>query len=124
MNRDKTEQVFFEDAIGCTIDQAYQDMVATKKRFHKTDKVQGFHLVQSFAEGEVSPELAHLIGVELAERLLRGQFEVVITTHLNTSHFHNHLVWKRGISIIAMNKVIIWRFERFPMNFAENMGCP
>ena len=63
MNRDKTEQVFFEDAIGCTIDQAYQDMVATKKRFHKTDKVQGFHLVQSFAEGEVSPELAHLIGV-------------------------------------------------------------
>lgn len=68
-------------------------MVATKKRFHKTDKVQGFHLVQSFAEGEVSPELAHLIGVELAERLLRGQFEVVITTHLNTSHFHNHLVW-------------------------------
>lgn len=93
MNRDKTEQVFFEDAIGCTIDQAYQDMVATKKRFHKTDKVQGFHLVQSFAEGEVSPELAHLIGVELVERLLRGQFEVVITTHLNTSHFHNHLVW-------------------------------
>lgn len=85
--------MFFEDAIGCTIDQAYQDMVATKKRFHKTDKVQGFHLVQSFAEGEVSPELAHLIGVELAERLLRGQFEVVITTHLNTSHFHNHLVW-------------------------------
>ena len=50
--------MFFEDAIGCTIDQAYQDMVATKKRFHKTDKVQGFHLVQSFAEGEVSPELA------------------------------------------------------------------
>ena len=68
-------------------------MVATKKRFHKTDKVQGFHLVQSFAEGEVSPELAHLIGVELAERLLKGQFEVLITTHLNTSHFHNHLVW-------------------------------
>ena len=96
MNRDKTEQVFFEDAIGCTIDQAYQDMIATKKRFHKTDKVQGFHLVQSFAEGEVSPELAHLIGVELAERLLRGRFEVVITTHLNTSHFHNHLVWNSG----------------------------
>ena len=55
--------MFFEDAIGCTIDQAYQDMVATKKRFHKTDKVQGFHLVQSFAEGEVSPELAHLIRI-------------------------------------------------------------
>lgn len=92
-NKDKTEQVFFEDAIGCTLENAYEDMVATKKQFHKTDKVQGFHLVQSFAEGEVSPELAHLIGVELAEQLLKGEFEVVITTHLNTDHYHNHLVW-------------------------------
>lgn len=93
LNREKTETVFFEDAIGCTLENAYEDMAATKKQFHKTDKVQGFHLVQSFAEGEVSPELAHLIGVELAERLLKGEFEVVITTHLNTGHYHNHLVW-------------------------------
>lgn len=93
MNREKTEQTYFEDAIGCTLENAYEDMLATKKLFHKTDKVQGYHLVQSFAEGEVSPELAHLIGVELAERLLKGEFEVVITTHLNTSHYHNHLVW-------------------------------
>ena len=93
LNREKTEQAYFEDAIGCTLENAYEDMVATKKQFHKTDKVQGFHLVQSFAEGEVSPELAHLIGVELAEKLLKGEFEVVITTHLNTSHYHNHLVW-------------------------------
>ncbi len=67
LNREKTETVFFEDTIGCTLENAYEDMVATKKQFHKTDKVQGFHLVQSFAGGEVSPELAHLIGVELAE---------------------------------------------------------
>ena len=93
LNREKTETAFFEDAIGCTLENAYEDMVATKKQFHKTDKVQGFHLVQSFAEGEVSPELAHLIGVELAEQLLKGEFEVVITTHLNTGHYHNHLVW-------------------------------
>lgn len=93
LNREKTEQTYFEDAIGCTLESAYEDMLATKKLFHKMDKVQGYHLVQSFAEGEVSPELAHLIGVELAERLLRGEFEVVITTHLNTSHYHNHLVW-------------------------------
>ena len=51
------------------------------------DGVQGYHLVQSFAAGEVSPELAHLIGLELAEQLLKGKYEVVITTHLNTSHY-------------------------------------
>ena len=55
--------------------------------------MQGFHLVQSFAAGEVTPELAHQIGQELADRLLGGKFQVVISTHLNTGHIHNHLVW-------------------------------
>lgn len=93
LNREKTEQMVFEDSIGCTCASAYADMLATKKRFHKTGGVQGYHLIQSFAEGEVTPELAHLIGQELAEELLKGRFEVVITTHLNTSHYHNHLVF-------------------------------
>ena len=76
LNREKTEQTIFEDAIGCTCENAYVDMVKTKERFHKKEGVQGYHLVQSFAEGEVSPELAHLIGQELAEQLLKGQYEV------------------------------------------------
>ena len=93
LNRDKTETMAFEDAIGCTCEDAFADMLATKRRFHKVDGVQGYHLIQSFAAGEVSPELAHLIGLELAEQLLKGKYEVVVTTHLNTSHYHNHLVF-------------------------------
>lgn len=93
MNREKTEHAVYEDSIGCTCDFAFSDMVATKKRFHKLEGVQGYHLIQSFAEGEVTPELAHLIGQELAEELLKGRFEAVITTHLNTSHYHNHIVF-------------------------------
>ena len=65
--------------------------------------VEGYHLVQSFAEGEVTPELAHLIGQELADRLLKGQFEVVITTHLNTRHYHNHIVWN-SVSMVDGRK--------------------
>ena len=93
MNREKTERPAYEDSIGCTCVSAFADMVATKKRFHKLDGVQGYHLIQSFAAGEVTPELAHLIGQELAERLLKGRFEAVITTHLNTDHYHNHIVF-------------------------------
>ena len=93
MNRDKTERSVFEDAIGCVCETAYQDMVATKKRYHKMDGVQGYHLVQSFVKGEVTPELAHQIGMELAERLLQRKYEAVITTHLNTEHYHNHIVF-------------------------------
>lgn len=93
LNREKTERTVFESSVGCTCASAYADMLATKIRFHKTGGVQGYHLIQSFAAGEVTPELAHVIGQELAEGLLKGQFEAVITTHLNTSHCHNHLVF-------------------------------
>ena len=93
MNREKTERSAYEDSIGCTCAFAFADMAATKRRFHKLDGVQGYHLIQSFAQGEVTPELAHLIGQELAEELLKGRFEAVITTHLNTSHCHNHIVF-------------------------------
>ena len=103
MNRTKTEQAVFEDTIGCTNENAYEDMLATKKRFHKMGGVEGYHLVQSFAEGEVTPELAHLIGQGLADRLLKGQFEVVITTHLNTRHYHNHIVWN-SVSMVDGHK--------------------
>lgn len=93
MNREKTERSVYEDSIGCTCDSAFADMAATKKRFHKLGGVQGYHLIQSFAAGEVTPELAHLIGQELAEQLLKGRFEAVVTTHLNTAHYHNHIVF-------------------------------
>ena len=93
MNREKTELAVYEDSIGCTCDSAFADMAATKKRFHKLGGVQGYHLIQSFAPGEVTPELAHRIGQELAEELLKGRFEAVITTHLNTSHYRNHIVF-------------------------------
>ena len=61
--------------------------------WHKEQGVQGFHLVQSFAASEVTPELAHQIGLEFADRLLHGNFQAVISTHLNTKCIHNHIVW-------------------------------
>ena len=50
----------------------------------------GFHAFQSFAEGEVTPEVAHEIGVKLANELWGDRFEVVVSTHINTKHIHNH----------------------------------
>ena len=93
LNRDKTESVCFETGLSCLCETAFCDMRANNLRWHKTGGVQGYHLVQSFAEGEVTPELAHQIGVELADQLLSGQYQAVVTTHLNTSHIHNHIVW-------------------------------
>ena len=93
LNRDKTESVCFETGLSCLCETAFADMKENVQRWHKTGGVQGYHLVQSFAEGEVTPELAHQIGVELADQLLAGRYQAVVTTHLNTGHIHNHIVW-------------------------------
>ena len=93
LNQEKTEQDLFQSALGCTCDTAFEDMCKIKKMWHKEKGVQGFHLVQSFSAGEVSPELAHQIGLEFADRLLGGEFQAVVSTHLNTKCIHNHSVW-------------------------------
>ena len=56
-NRDKTESACFETGLGCTTTGAFEDMRLNTLRWHKETGVQGYHLVQSFAEGEVTPEL-------------------------------------------------------------------
>lgn len=103
LNKEKTEQDLFQSAIGCTLETAFADMRRVKKMWHKEDEVQGFHLVQSFAPGESTPEQAHQIGLELAENLLDGRFQAVIATHLNTGHLHNHIVWN-SVSMVDGKK--------------------
>lgn len=96
-NPDKTEKQFFVTGINCELDTAIRQMTQTKKKFNKdkyskNNKIVAFHGYQSFAEGEVTPEIAHEIGVKLAEEMWGDRFEVVVSTHLNTDHIHNHFV--------------------------------
>ena len=92
-NPEKTEQFFFTSALNCgSVDTALSEMAETKQRFGKTGGVLGYHFIQSFAPGEVTPEQAHEIGKEFARRLFGDHFEVVIGTHLDKHHLHNHLV--------------------------------
>lgn len=92
-NPEKTEQVFFTDVLNCdSVDTAFQEMQSTKRRFGKTDDVLGYHFIQSFAPGEVTPEQAHEIGMEFARRMFGERYEVVIGTHLDKTHLHNHIV--------------------------------
>ena len=94
MNQDKTEQDCFETALNCGRETAYADMMDTKRRWGKASrKRKGYHVIQSFAPGEVAPEQAHAIGVELAQRLLADKYEVVVSTHLNKAHLHSHIVF-------------------------------
>ena len=92
LNPEKGTSRSFQTAIHLdSVETAWKEMRSTKERWDKTDGIQGFHLVQSFAPGEATPELAHKIGVELVERCFPG-YEAVVGTHLDKHHIHNHMV--------------------------------
>lgn len=92
MNGSKTEQQRYVSGINCDPAIAREQMVMTKTRFRKLDGRTAFHGYQSFAPGEVTPELAHEIGKKLAEALWGESFQVVVATHLDKKHVHNHYV--------------------------------
>lgn len=93
INENKTEQRLYEAAVNCASPEtAYQEMMSTKERWGKTGGVLGYHIIQSFAVGETTPDEAHEIGVELTRRFFGDRFEAVIGTHLNTDNLHNHIV--------------------------------
>lgn len=91
-NPDKTEKQFYTTGINCEVKDAVKQMQFVKTIYGKENGILAFHAYQSFNEGEVTPEIAHEIGVKLANEMWGDRFQVVVSTHLNTKHLHNHFV--------------------------------
>ena len=91
-NPQKTEKQYLVTGINCNSETAISDMQEIKEVFGKTNKIKAFHAVQSFAKGEVTPQVAHEIGVKLAQEMWGDRFQIVVSTHLNTDNLHNHFV--------------------------------
>ena len=92
-NPAKTDGSLLVSAYGCSAETADIEFAWTRR--HAIDKGEnlGRHLIQAFAPGEVTPEEAHQIGLELAKEILGGKYEFVLTTHIDRGHIHNHVIW-------------------------------
>ena len=92
-NPAKTDGSLLISAYGCSAETADIEFAWTRR--HAIDKGEnlGRHLIQAFAPGEVTPEEAHRIGLELAKEILGGKYEFVLTTHIDCGHIHNHVIW-------------------------------
>ena len=89
----KTETRAFVSCFNCTSEEtAAMEFMEVKRFWGKTDGRLCFHGYQSFRADEVDAETAHAIGKELAKRLWADRFQVVVATHCNTGHYHNHFV--------------------------------
>ena len=100
LDREKTEQTCFETAVNCDRESVYADMMDTKRRWGKEGrKRKGYHIIQSFAPGEVTPDQAHAVGVEFARRLLGDRYEAVVCPHLNKAHLLSLISFK-SVSLV------------------------
>jgi len=75
----------------CVAESAYREFMATKQQYNKMNGVFYKQYVQSFKPDEIAtPSEIHQMGIELAE-YFKG-FEVLIATHIDNDHHHNHLI--------------------------------
>lgn len=91
-NDDKTNEKKYVTCINCDYFDPCKSMMNTKKFFNDHKQIMAFHGYQSFEPGEVSAEVAHEIGIKLVEELYGDKFEVVVATHVDKKHIHNHFL--------------------------------
>lgn len=115
-DEEKTEQQYFVTGINCNADKARDQFVAVKQQYNKTDGIQAYHGYISFKDTDnLSPDEAHQIGIEFANRVWGERFQIVVTTHLNTKCLHCHYVIN-SVSLVdgkmLANKEKSWYYFR------------
>ena len=103
LNPEKTDGKLLASSFGCGIETADIEFAWTREVAGDRGTHLARHLIQSFAVGETTPEEAHKIGMELAEKILGGKYEFVLTTHVDKGHLHNHLIFN-AVSFVDYKK--------------------
>ena len=92
-NPEKTDGQILIDSFACGIETAHYDFMDALSKSSGVGDKQAFHLIQSFAHGEVGFDTAHQVGIELADKLLENKYSYVIATHIDKEHCHNHIIF-------------------------------
>ena len=109
LSKEKTDERIVSGK-DCSPENAVSEMSSTKELYNKTGGLTYHHIIQSFKPGEVTPEKAHGIGIELSEMQFKNH-EVLIATHKDKNHIHNHLIvnsvsFKDGYKLISDKKTL------------------
>ena len=92
-NPDKTDGKTLVFSFGCSYETADIEFGFTLSQALDRGNNLAHHLIQSFEPGEVDYEKAHEIGKQLADAVTKGQYEYVLTTHIDKGHIHNHIIF-------------------------------
>lgn len=89
---EKTDNLKYTGTVNCITNRPLEDMLETKRILGKQDGRQGYHMVLSFAHGEVNPELASEITQRFINEYLNN-FEVAWAVHNDKEHIHGHIIF-------------------------------
>ena len=92
-NPAKTDEKLLVSSFGCSYETADIEFAYTLSQALEKGNNLAHHLIQSFEPGEVSYEKAHEIGRQLADAVTKGQYEYILTTHIDKGHIHNHVIF-------------------------------
>ena len=93
VNGDKTDEQLLVSTHKCHESTAYTQFLRTRNDAGTNGTVLARHLIQSFLPGEATPEMAHQIGMELCKKILKDEYEFVLSTHIDKGHIHNHIIF-------------------------------
>lgn len=93
VNGDKTDEQLLISTHKCHESTAHTQFLRTRNDAGTKGTVLARHLIQSFLPGEATPEMAHRIGLELCKKILKDEYEFVLSTHIDKGHIHNHIIF-------------------------------
>ena len=106
-NPDKTDGKLLISSFACSFDIADLEfeMVRKSQKIKKGDNL-ARHLIQSFRpDDNITPEQAHEIGKQWADKILEGKYQYIICTHIDKGHIHNHIIFN-AVSFVDYKKYV------------------
>ena len=121
----KTKDKILVSTHGTSIKYGERDFLEVwNTNTNRQKKVSARHFKQSFAPGEVSPEEAHEIALEFCERFLKGEYQYVVGTHVDTNCIHNHILFnniRMTVKPITLQEIFLL-LDKLAMTFVKNMN--
>ena len=89
----KTDEQLLVSTNKCHPASAHTQFLKRREEQNTRGNVLARHLIQSFLPGETTPEIAHQIGLELCKKILKEEYEFILSTHIDKGHIHNHIIF-------------------------------
>lgn len=121
-NPEKTDYGEYVSTVNCLKETALEQMILTKKQYQKSGGYIAWHGYQSFKPNEVTPEQCHEIGLKLAREMWGDKYQIIVTTHLDKKHLHNHFCFN-SVSFIDGRKYDYSKSEQKRLRTVSDRLC-